>query len=307
MRDLKKITGTPKSQPKRIRFATVGIFKDKYSVQTLCEYLGVSRQGYYKWVGSGKPIHVKHNPILAYLVKETFDRRPKGYRYVAMQLKRKYGVIVNEKTAYRYMRILGLKSAARKRHHPKSYYSEARAQTRIISPNVLNRDFTAKHPLEKLVTDVSYIYHKNGKLYLSVIKDLYDNSILSYRISAVNDNDLVFKTVEAAGRRRHNSKTILHSDQGLQYTHPDYLAKCAKHHFIPSNSRKGNCLDNACCENFFGHLKAECLYLEKPMSAKALIKQVGKYIAFYNQDRPQTKLKGMTPFEYRKSRLQLLN
>ena len=307
MRDIKKITGTPKSQPKRIRFATVGIFKDKYSVQTLCEYLGVSRQGYYKWVGNGEPIHVKYNPILAYLVKEIFNRRRKGYRYVAMQLKRKFGVIISPKTAYRYMRILGLKSAVRKRHHAKAYYSETRAQTRIVSPNVLNRDFTAEHPLEKLVTDVSYIYHKNGKLYLSVIKDLYDNSIISYKISVVNDNDLVFKTVEAAGRRRHNAKTILHSDQGSQYTHPDYLAKLAKYHFIPSNSRKGNCLDNACCENFFGHLKAECLYLEKPKSAKRLVSQVRKYIDFYNRDRPQEKLKGMTPFEYRKACLQLLH
>lgn len=218
-----------------------------------------------------------------------------------MQLKRKYGVVQNPKTTYRYMRILGLKSPIRKRRYRYTTPSEAHQKSRIVSPNILNRDFKADKPLQKLVTDVSYIYHKSGRLYLSVIKDLYDNSILAYNISKFNDYLLVYNNVKEIFDKYGESikDAILHSDQGYQYTLKRFNMFLTEHEVIPSNSRKGNCYDNSPCENFFSHLKSEELNLNVPENERELIRSVNEYIYFYNNDRPQEKFKGMTPIEYR--------
>lgn len=246
-------------------------------------------------------MHYKFCYITADMIKEVFEEKPKGYRYINMMLKRKWGLIQNPKTTLRYMRILGLKSPIRKRRYRYSTPSKVVQQSRIVSPNILNRDFKADKPLQKLVTDVSYIYHKSGRLYLSVIKDLYDNSILSYNISKFNDYNLVYKNVLDIIKRykKDLNNTILHSDQGYQYTIKKFKNLLNEYKIIPSNSRKGNCLDNSPCENFFSHLKAEELTLNVPNNEKELMESVKKYIKFYNYDRPQLKLKSMTPIEFR--------
>lgn len=275
--------------------------KDKYPISTLCNYFEVSRSGYYKWVKSGCKLHYNFCEDIAKMIRAIFDHRPKGYRYVNMQLKRKYGLIQNPKTTLRYMQILGLKSSVRKRRYRYTTPSEAQQKSRIVSPNILNRDFKADKPLEKLVTDVSYIYHKTGRLYLSVIKDLYDNSILAYNISKFNDYSLVYDNVKQILNEydKKLSGAILHSDQGYQYTLRQFNIFVTEKGIITSNSRKGNCYDNSPCENFFSHLKSEELNLNIPKTEYELVKSVDSYIYFYNNDRPQQKLNGMTPIEFR--------
>lgn len=218
-----------------------------------------------------------------------------------MQLKRKHGLIINPKTTYRYMRILGLKSLIRKKRYRYTTPYKAQQKSRIVSPNILNRDFRAASPLEKLVTDISYIYHKGGRLYLSVIKDLYDNSILAYNISKFNDYKLVYDNIKMLINKFGNALdgAILHSDQGYQYTLKQFKILLTNNKMIPSNSRKGNCLDNSPCENFFSHIKSEDLKFCIPSCQDDLVSRVHHYIEFYNYDRPQLKLNGMTPIEYR--------
>ena len=148
------------------------------------------------------------------------------------------------------------------------------------------------------MTDVSYLYHKNGRIFLSVVKDLFDNSILAYQISKKNDIKLVMDNLSRVFSKQ-NYKCILHSDQGFQYTSNIYKDTLESLGVTISHSRKGNCYDNACCENFFSHLKSESLYLQPAISEQELIKQVNDYIIWYNNDRPQGKLKGMTPIEFR--------
>ncbi|MBR2599641.1 MAG: DDE-type integrase/transposase/recombinase, partial [Erysipelotrichaceae bacterium] len=132
-----------------------------------------------------------------------------------------------------------------------------------VCSNHLARNFTASRPLEKLVTDVSYIYSQEGRMYLSVIKDLFDNSIIAYQVSKFNDLRLVMDNVVQVIDDNWNPTVActLHSDQGFQYTNIVYIKYLEVRGVTVSHSRKANCYDNACCENFFGHLKSECLEL----------------------------------------------
>jgi transposase InsO family protein len=243
--------------------------------------------------------------VLARLIENIFKSSLKGYRYITYQLKRLHGIVINRKTVLRYMRILGIKSPIRRKRFISTTQYDTNKKARIVHHNVLAQNFKASRPLEKLVTDVSYLYHREGRLYISVIKDLYDNSILAYTLSKFNNNELVFRNLDLVfDDTWDNSKAcILHSDQGFQYTNVHYIKKLESFGVTVSHSRKANVYDNACCENFFSHLKSESLELNIPKNEHTLINQVEQYINWYNTDRPQEKLKGMTPFEFRLSYL----
>lgn len=281
--------------------------REDYPIIRLCKYLNVSPSGYYRWLRSGRPIRSSFDEKLADMIEEIFHETHKGYRFIRDEIIRRYGIIYNDKTIYKYMKILGLSSPVRKKKYKrqeKEHNTEEKA--RIVSDNVLARNFRASRPLQKLVTDVSYVYCQEGRMYLSVIKDLYDNSIIAYQISRFNDLKLVMDTVYQLIDESWNSTLIclLHSDQGFQYTNITYVRYLEEHGITVSHSRKANCYDNACCENFFGHLKSEWLDQRKlSKTFKDLCVSIDEYIDFYNYRRPQRKLKGMTPAEYRESYL----
>ncbi|EMC20185.1 IS3 family transposase, partial [Streptococcus mutans] len=151
----------------------------------------------------------------------------------------------------------------------------------------------------------SYVYYNYGRMLLSVIKDCYDNSILDYTLSDFNDNKLVFDNIDLVFNNFWDSTKvcILHSDQGFQYTNQQYLRKLDQYGVTISHSGKGNGYDNAACENFFSHLKSESLRPFSPKDKRTLIRQIREYINWYNYHRPQEKLKGMTPMEFRESYL----
>lgn len=276
--------------------------KDNYSILLLCNYLKVSRSGYYSWIKHGRLMYKQYDEIVAMMIKEIFETTKKGYRFIRNQLRRLHGLILNRKTVLRYMNILGIKSPIRKKRFECCTQQDINEKSRIVCNNYLDRQFEASRPSKKLVTDVSYIYHKEGRLYLSIIKDLYDNSILAYSISKWNDNALVFNNLDQVFTNWNPMNScILHSDQGFQYTNTQYIKYLDSLGVTVSHSRRANCYDNACAENFFSHLKSESLELDVPNNEKELIEQVKRYILFYNEDRPQDKLKGMTPFEFRLS------
>ena len=281
--------------------------KEDYGISKLCEYLKVSRSAYYQWIERGKPIRHSFDNTLADMIEEIFLQTKKGYRFIRDEILRRYGVIYNDKTVYKYMKILNLSSPVRKKKYKRGEAEKGTEEkARIVCENLLARNFSASRPLEKLVTDVSYVYCQEGRMYLSVIKDLYDNSIIAYEISRFNDLKLVMDNVcQAIGDDRDSASVcLLHSDQGFQYTNPFYIRYLDERGITVSHSRKANCYDNACCENFFGHLKSECLELGKiPETYEELIRMTDQYIRFYNHERPQRKLKGMTPMEYRESYL----
>ena len=280
--------------------------KEDYPIKKLCRYLKVSTSGYYRWIKLGRPIRYSFDDKLSDMIEEIFYETYKGYRFIKDEIIRRYGVIFNDKTIYRYMKILGLSSPIRKKKYVCCTKEDPNEKARIVSDNVLARNFSASRPLEKLVTDVSYIYSQQGRLYLSVIKDLYDNSILAYTISPFNDLKLVMDNIYMVINSEwdQTKECLIHSDQGFQYTNIEYIRYLDEHGVTVSHSRKANCYDNACCENFFGHLKSEYLELKDiPKTNDELISMVDRYIHFYNYERPQRKLKGMTPMEYRESYL----
>ena len=166
-------------------------------------------------------------------------------------------------------------------------------------PNLLNRNFTADRPNQKWVTDISYVRTGQGFLYLSVIRDLYDNSIVAYKTGTEQTVNLVLNTIRAARRNEKVTAELqLHSDQGFQYTSQAYFRLTQSYGITPSMSRRGNPYDNALAENFFSILKTECIYRTKIKTFAEARHLIDDYIYFYNHQRIQLKTK-LTPLELR--------
>jgi len=222
-----------------------------------------------------------------------------GYRRIHLALRRE-GIVLNHKTVQRLMAQLNLKSTVR----PKRYKSY-RGEVGKTAPNVLERNFSASKPDEKWVTDVTEFKVKEQKVYLSPIVDLFNQEVIAYRIAKNARLPLVTDMLkEAIETLDENSKPILHSDQGWQYRNRAYQKELALNGLKQSMSRKGNCLDNAVAENFFGLLKTEMYHGHSFKDADELIEKLEEYITYYNTQRIKVKLKGLTPIEYRHQALQ---
>lgn len=266
--------------------------KGKYSISEMCRFFGVSRSGYYGYV-SRMDVPDWDLP-LAEKIRECQEECGKtyGYRRVHIWLERN-GIYRNPKTVLRVMQKYGLLSVIRKKKY-RNYGEHLHKY-----PNLLNRDFNAERPNQKWVTDISYIHTKQGVLYLSVIRDLYDNSIVSYKTGTEQNIHLVLSTIRAAKKKEKVTAELqLHSDQGFQYTSQAYYRLTQSYGITPSMSRRGNPYDNALAENFFSILKTECIYrvnLQTHAEARLLIDE---YIHFYNNQRIQLKTK-LTPLEKR--------
>ena len=217
-----------------------------------------------------------------------------GYRRVTAEMRNR-GYKINHKTVQKLMISMSLKCQIRKvRYH--SYKGEVGK----IAPNVINRDFTATAPNQKWATDVTQINIGNTKLYLSPLLDMFNGEIISYNISKTPNLEQVYDMLDKAFAKFDNLEgLIIHSDQGWQYQHYGYRKRLEDHHIVQSMSRKGNCLDNAMAENFFGIMKSELLYVEKFDSPDAFIKSLEEYIEYYNNKRIKSRLKGKSPVIYR--------
>ena len=153
--------------------------------------------------------------------------------------------------------------------------------------NLLARNFYSSRPNDKMVTDVTYISTARGNMFLSIVKDLFDNSIRGYCLSRNNDLQLVADTLKEAFayiKTDGENPILLHGDQGFQYTSRLY-EMTAKYGIMPSMSRKGNCFDNAAAENFFSHLKSELIYRVKLKDYEEAKKAIDDYIRYYNNER----------------------
>ena len=266
--------------------------KDKYSISEMCRFFNVSRSGYYDYV---KRMDIPAKDLsLAEKIRECQDKCGKtyGYRRVHIWLE-KNGIYHNPKTILRVMQKYNLLSEVRR----KKYRNYGDYLHRY--PNLLNRDFKADRPNQKWVTDISYIKTGQGTLYLSVIRDLYDNSIVAYKTGTEQNINLVLSTIRAAKRKEKVTAEVqLHSDQGFQYTSQAYFNLTQSYGITPSMSRRGNPYDNAMAENFFSILKTECIYRTKLKTYEDARILISEYIHFYNNDRIQLKTK-LTPLEKR--------
>jgi len=193
------------------------------------------------------------------------------------------------------MKTLGLKSMVRMKKY-KSY----KGRVGKIAPNILNRNFKATKPYSKWVTDVTEFSLFGKKFYLSPILDLFNGEIISYSLSErPTASQIADMLTKAFDKIPDDTGLILHSDQGWQYQMKNYQHRLKKKGIIQSMSRKGNCLDNAVMENFFGLLKSELLYLQKFDNPDHFINELHDYINYYNHHRIKIKLKGLSPVQYR--------
>ena len=198
-----------------------------------------------------------------------------GYRRITMEMRNR-GYIINHKTVQRLMKQLNLKCMVRMKK-----YRSYRGQVGKVAPNLINRDFHAEAPNQKWTTDVTEFSLFGKKIYLSPILDMYNSEIISYTVSERPTLAPVLEMIDTAFERLpENSGLILHSDQGWQYQNQQYQKRLTEKGVVQSMSRKGNCLDNAIMENFFGLLKSELLYLRAFKDIEEFLSELEKYI-FY--------------------------
>lgn len=179
-------------------------------------------------------------------------------------------------------------------------YRSYRGQVGLAAPNVLERDFTTDAPNKKWVTDVTEFKMLGTKQYLSPLIDLFNGEVISYELRPSPVLLLVTTMLDKAlARIDEAAKPMIHSDQGWHYRHINYRKKLESRGLEQSMSRKGNCLDNAVAENFFGHFKEEFLRQQSFTSMSEFKSELDKYIHWFNHDRIRLKLKGLSPVDYR--------
>jgi len=228
----------------------------------------------------------------------TENKQRVGYRRITLELKNR-GIAINHKTVQRLMKQLGLFCRVRMKK-----YNSFRGEVGKIAPNILERNFEASKPNQKWVTDITEFSLFGQKLYLSPILDLCSRDIVSYAIGKRPCFSLVTDMLTQAFEKiPDGSNLIFHSDQGWQYQMKPYQRMLKAKGIRQSMSRKGNCLDNAVMENFFGLLKTELLYLQEFDSMEHFEQELIDYLTYYNDRRIKIKLKGLPPALHRQQTL----
>lgn len=268
-----------------------------FSIKLLCEIAGIPRSSYYKWLRWTPSVREQENQALtqAMLVLHEQVNRIYGYRRHTLVLRRQTNKRINAKRVKRLMECAGIQSVIRRKRP-----NYVRSKPQHVAENLLDRKFTAEVPNEKWVTDVTEMKYGNGqKAYLSAILDLYDNTIVSYVLGHSNNNQLIFQTLKLAVRAAPGSTPMLHSDRGFQYTSKHFKRRMDRAKLTQSMSRVGRCIDTSPMESFWGTLKCERYYLNSYTTFEELKKDVEAYISFYNNERLQSKLNGLSPMEFR--------
>ncbi|MCI7002719.1 MAG: IS3 family transposase [Clostridia bacterium] len=266
--------------------------RHKYKLDKLLKLANIPRSTfYYHTTNLTKDKYIVEKQEILNIFNENKSRY--GYRRILLEL-RNLGYTINHKTVLKLMKSLHIQGKQRKNKY-KSYKGEVGR----IAPNIINRDFVANAPLQKLTTDVTEFAVCDEKVYLSPILDMYNNEIVSYSISTSPNFNQTREMLDGLiNKLPTNSKPILHSDQGWQYQMKEYQRILKENNITQSMSRKGNCLDNSVMENFFGRLKTEMFFGEKFESVNTFIDKLKEYIYYYNNERIILKLK-MSPVKYR--------
>lgn len=258
----------------------------------------VSRAGYYKWL---KNVDKKPKDYDDYLlVKEVFDqgKAKYGWRTIQMKLQEKK-ISMNHKKITRIKNKYMLITKIRRKNPYKAIMKKSKEHRTF--ENKLDRNFKQDNPQKVFCTDITYLFFNHRIAYLSAVKDIASREIVGWNLSLHLQMDIVLDTVKymKSNPGIYSLKDILiHSDQGFHYTNPEYISRIKQLNMAQSMSRKGNCIDNAPIESFFGHFKDEVDY-KSCKTFEELRALTGEYINYYNNERRQWNLKKMTPAEYK--------
>lgn len=272
----------------------------------LCDVAGVSRSGYYNYFSTKSQERRRQKDEQDEIVKEIilkafhFKGRKKGARQIKMTLAGQFNIKYNLKRIRRIMNKYAIICPIRKAN-PYRRMMKATQEHRVV-PNLLKRQFKQEVPGKVLLTDITYLFYGKGqKAYLSTIKDSSTNEIVAYHVSDRITMDLATDTLLKLKKNRNFRKAedaLIHSDQGVHYTHPDFQKLVNKLGLRQSMSRRGNCWDNAPQESFFGHFKDEAT-IKPCTSLDELKREIKQYMIYYNNYRYQWNLNKMTPVQYR--------
>lgn len=271
-----------------------------FSIKELCSIYGVSRSGYYKWLkrkGQTNQYQIWHNQ-LDILVKDIHSHYPSaGYRTINDILLNTHGLVICDVSVWKSMRRLNIKGYIRKSKET----AVNQGSEHSVFPNVLNRKFKADMPMQKIVTDVTYIENKGKWYYLACFMDLFNNEIIDYEFGDKFDNLLVMKPAQRILAKRKSTETpiIFHSDQGVQYSSAGYSNLLKSYNVTQSMSRAGVPRDNAVIESFFGRFKDVLSSHFQYQMCDDIRSAVDHTIFYFNYIKPLRKLNKKAPVQYR--------
>ncbi|MGV3042488.1 IS3 family transposase [Staphylococcus rostri] len=268
---------------KAIVYLTVNALKDKYPIKHLCQILNVSRSSYYDWTKHKSKPRNKENEELKSVIESVYAEHKGiyGYRRITIYINQNTDKHVNHKRVKRLMDELSLKAVIRRR---RTRYIPCPSEYK--RSNILNRDFVARAPYKKILTDMTEFKVKNGtKLYLSAMYDLFSKRIISFKISQTPNSILALETLKDILPFITDNGTILHTDRGGPYKTLEYKTLLREHGVIHSMSRVGRCIDNGPMEGFWGIIKSEMYYLKSFETKEELKKEIEEYIEFFNNKR----------------------
>ncbi len=265
-----------------------------YSITELCTAYGVPKNTFYRKTNTRK-INRKSSEIISLLKKISIETKHSyGKRRMQKELQL-YGIKIGIFKVASLMKLANIQAITPRKKH---YYPKERV-SKIISDNILNREFNQKTPNTHWVGDITYIRNHQGWSYLATVLDLATKEIVGWSLSQKPNAKLAKKALQNAIRRKHpdTSKLLFHSDRGVQYTSNLFVDFCVNLHITKSVSRKGNCWDNAVMERFFRSLKSERLNYLSFKSHQEVTEEVDSYIYFYNYKRLNSAINYMTPNE----------
>jgi len=270
----------------------------------MCRVLQVSRSGYYRWLKRKPSPRQLDNQRLDAEIREIYDTSKQ--RYGSPKITRELadrGRKVGKNRVASRMRKAGLRSKIRRKYRVTTDSKHHFA----VSPNFLERNFKAEAPDRVWISDITYLATKAGWLYLTVIIDLFSRLVVGWALSSSLSHEMVLTALKRAIQRRRPGKgLIFHSDRGVQYACTDFRKELAKHEFVQSMSRKGDCWDNAVAESFFAIMKTELVYHERYEGHQDTLHSIFEYIeVFYNRQRRHSTLEYLCPSEFENQKVKL--
>lgn len=281
-----------------MKYAFISEHAGQWSVNELCDFLGVSRSAYYHAIQKPGSKRVEDDDRLSIVIRSHFDlhRGRYGSPRIAKEM-RETGYRISDKRVARLMREMGLVAHAGKRFKPQT--------TRIdpanpIAPDLIRQDFSAEKPNEKWVGDITYIRCQHGFTYLATVIDLYSRKVVGWAIANSMETELIIHALRmAVAHRRPGPGVIFHSDRGSQYTSDEFRTFCTGHKIRQSMGRTGCCYDNAAAESFFHTLKVELLRDSSHLTDHQIRLEVMSYIeGYYNSIRRHSSIELLAPDQF---------
>jgi len=273
--------------------------RGQYRLGKMCKILNVSRSGYHRYLKQKVSQRQRENQWLLEQIKNVYNRfrcvygSPRIYKEL-----RKTGIKCNKKRVVRIMRINGIKAKTKRRYK----VTTNSGHNYPVSENILKQNFNAARPNEKWVSDITYVWTKQGWLYLVCIVDLYSRMIVGWTLDISLKSSMVITALkQAIVNRGENPGLIFHSDRGSQYASEEVKSFLRQKNIIQSMSRKGNCYDNAVAESFFHTIKSELISFELFNTRQEAKMKIFEYIEiFYNRYRSHSALNYFSPIDYEK-------